>query len=89
MSFSPKELRAALGDRVYKSMLVSKHLAEVVAANPIVAEDHWDLNPHLNILHLIDKVVVACKEECEDLVPTERDVMLTWLTSVVYHGKAS
>jgi len=89
LSFTPKELRVALGDRIYKNLLVSKHLAAVVAANPITEEDHWDLNPHLNIMYLTNKVIAACKEECEDLVPSEHDVTLMWLTMLVYHGKVT
>ncbi len=87
MSFLPKELRVALGDRIYKSLLIGEHLSDVVAANPLSEEDHWDLNPHLNILHLTDKVIAACKEECEELAPSQQDVLLMWLTMMVYHGK--
>ena len=89
MSFLPKELRAALGDRIYKNMLVSKHLVDVVTTNPLKEEDHWDLNPHLNILYLTNKVIEACKQECEELTPSEHDVMLVWLTLMVYHGKVT
>ena len=89
MGLPAKELRAALGDRIFKNILVTKHLSDVITANPLVESDHWDLNPHLNILHLINKVIAACNEECEDLTPTEQDVMLVWLTLMVYHGKVT
>lgn len=86
MPVVPAEFRLALGERVYRTLIVGKHLRDIVEANPITKDDQMDLNPHLNIKHLINKVIDICKNQ-DDLEVDESYVMLYWLTLVVYHGK--
>lgn len=66
-----------------KSFLIGEKLAEYLTLHGL-PEDPMDLNPQLNIVRTTESVVPMV--EAEGITCTHEDVMLYWLTMLVYGG---
>lgn len=69
-----------------RSMLIRERvLARTEEAN--IDPHDFDLNPHLQILHIADLTVGDVQSEGFPEV-TREEVYLAWLTTLLFHGKA-
>lgn len=75
-------IRNGKGDLV-KSMLAQKHLTDYLLANPLDPDEDMDLNPHLHVDYICDRICERMSNE-ENISVTKQEVMLLWLTLNIY-----
>lgn len=80
-----KLMREYMGDEIVKWMLIPIKLREYLTKEPIKPKEDFDLNPHLNIIHICKEISKQMKEE--DIECIYEEVMQCWLTIAVYHGE--
>lgn len=80
-----KLMREYMGDDIVKWMLIPIELRVYLTKNPIKPKEDFDLNPHLNILHICKEVSKRIADE--GIQCTTEEVMQCWLTIAVYHGE--
>jgi hypothetical protein len=75
-------IKANLKD-LAKNLLIGEMLDEYLSSNGL-PEDPMDLNPQLNVIRTTESVVAMVEKE--GITCTHEDVMLYWLTTLVYDG---
>jgi len=67
-----------------KSMLLQEQLLDYLEANPLNVEDETDLNPHLHLDYICDRIVERMSN-VEHLSVSKEQVLLFWLTNQIYN----
>ena len=65
-------------------MLLQEQLLDYLEANPLNPEDDFDLNPHLHIDYICDRIVERMSN-VEHLTVSKEQVLLFWLTNQIYN----
>lgn len=75
-------VQGQLSEDFVRSALIRDQLETNLSINPLNAKNDYDLNPHLTLEKICQDV--AHKVFCFGISCSKEDVMLFWLTTIIY-----